>query len=389
MIVTVVQLRPTRNRENGCMRPTAFRTRASALLFIAACAVPPAGAAVQTQANRRPGLLLVLAADRARYYAALAATRNAKREGNAMEPIVGSGKYTYRVNENWQQPPEWLDVKACAVSVDSQDRVYCFNRNDAHPIVIFDRDGNFLSSWGAGLFKFPHAIRILQENGRDVVWLCDEHHQQFYKFTTDGQLLETIGEKGARSDTGVPADDFSSQAFRKVTHGGGPFNLPTDIAFAPSGEIFMTDGYGNARVHKFSADRKYMFSWGEPGTAPGQFNLPHGIWVDRRGRLLVADRENDRVQIFDQQGNLLQVWPIELIGPAFFYVDDDDIVYIPEHNGGMISILTLDGERLARWGAPIHRSCHGIWVDSQSDLYVVQPGEWTPRARRVVKYERQ
>jgi hypothetical protein len=97
-----------------------------------------------------------------------------------MEPIVGSGKYRYRVREDWQQPPEWLDVKACAVSVDSQDRVYCFNRNDAHPIVVFDRDGKFLNSWGAGLFKFPHAIRIVQENGEDRVWLCDEHHNQFY-----------------------------------------------------------------------------------------------------------------------------------------------------------------------------------------------------------------
>ena len=112
------------------------------------------------------------------------------------------------------------------------------------------------------------------------------------------------------------------------------------------------------------------------------------MWIDRRGRLLVADRENDRVQIFDQNGKLLEVWPTELIGPAFFYVDKDDIVYIPEHNGGMVSILTLDGERLARWGGPIHRSCHGIWCDSHRDLYVVQPGEWG-RVRRVVKYTRQ
>ncbi len=306
-----------------------------------------------------------------------------------MEPIVGSGKYTYRVNEEWQRPPAGLEIRACAVSVDSQDRVYCFNRNPEYPIVIFDRDGNFLSSWGAGLFTFPHAIRIVRENGQDVVWLCDEHHQQFQKFTTDGKLLQTIGEKGARSDTGVPADDLSSQAWRKVTHGGGPFNLPTDIAFAPDGSMFMTDGYGNARVHKFSPDAKYQFSWGEPGTAPGQFNLPHGVWIDRRGRVLVADRENDRVQVFDQNGKLLSVWSTELIGPAFFYVDDDDVVYIPEHNGGMISILTLDGERLARWGdGPVNRSCHGIWVDSRSDLYVVQPGEWG-RVRRVVKYERQ
>jgi len=306
-----------------------------------------------------------------------------------MEPIVGSGKYTYRVNEEWQRPPAGLEVRACAVSVDSQDRVYCFNRNAEHPVVVFDRDGNFLSSWGAGLFTFPHAIRIVKENGRDVVWLCDEHHQQFQKFTTEGKLLQTIGEKGARSDTGVPADDFSSAAWKKVTHGGGPFNLPTDIAFAADGSMFMTDGYGNARVHKFSPDAKYQFSWGEPGTAPGQFNLPHGVWIDRRGRVLVADRENDRVQVFDQNGRLLSVWSTELIGPAFFYVDDDDIVYIPEHNGGRISILTLDGERLARWGdGPVHRSCHGIWIDSHSDLYVVQPGEWG-RVRRVIKYERQ
>lgn len=305
----------------------------------------------------------------------------------ALGPIVGSGKYTYKVHEDWQRLPDWLELKPAAVAVDSEDRVYAFNRVDSHPVVVFDRDGNYLKSWGEGLFRYPHAIRIFPENGRDVVWLTDEYHHQFMKFTTDGELLETIGERGHRSDTGVPPDEWSSGAWKKVTHGGAPFNLPTDIAFAPSGDIFMTDGYGNARVHKFSPDRKYLFSWGDPGTAPGQFNLPHGIWVDRRGRLLVADRENDRVQVFDQSGNLLTIWPVELIGPAFFYVDQEDIVYIPEHNGGMVSILTLDGERLARWGDPIHRSCHGIWGDSHGDIYCVQPGEWG-RVRRVVKYER-
>ena len=229
--------------------------------------------------------------------------------------------------------------------------------------MIFDRDGKFLSSWGAGLFKFPHAIRIVPENGEDRVWLCDEHHNQFYKFTTDGKLLQTIGEKGKRSDTGVPESEWGSAAYKQVTHGGGPFNLPTDIAFAPDGSMFITDGYGNARVHKFSKDAQYQFSWGEPGTAPGQFNLPHGVWIDRRGRVLVADRENDRVQVFDQNGKLLNVWPTKLVGVAFFYVDDDDVVYVPEHNAGMVSILNLDGERLATWGdGPIMRSCHGIWV---------------------------
>ena len=302
-----------------------------------------------------------------------------------MEKIVGSGRYSYDVNEDWARLPAGIEMRACAVSVDSQDRVYCFNRSAEHPVLIFDRDGNFLSSWGAGMFAFPHAIRL---DAEDFVWLTDEHHGQFMKFTTDGRLLRTIGEKGKRSDTGVPEDDMSSSAWKKVTHGGGPFNLPTDIAFAPDGAMFMTDGYGNARVHKFAADGTYQFSWGEPGTAPGQFNLPHGVWIDRRGRVLIADRENDRVQVFDQEGHHLTTWPTELIGPAFFYVDKDDIVYIPEHNGGMVSILTLDGERLARWGdGPIMRSTHGIWVDSRGDLYVVQPGEWG-RVRRVVKYAR-
>jgi DNA-binding beta-propeller fold protein YncE len=301
-----------------------------------------------------------------------------------MDSIVGSGKHTYHVNDNWARVPEGIDMRPAAVAVDSKDRVFCFNRSNEHPVVIFDRDGNFLSSWGAGLFRFPHAIRF---DEHDNVWLTEEHNGQFMQFTNDGKLLRTIGVKGQRSDTGVPDDDFTSVAWKKVTHGGGPFNLPTDIAVIPSGEMYMTDGYGNARVHKFSADGKHLFSWGEPGNAPGQFNLPHGIWHDTRGRLLVADRENDRVQVFDLDGKLLTVWPTELIGPAFFYVDDEDIVYIPEHNGGMVSIVTLDGERLARWGAPIHRSIHGIWGDSEKSIYVVQPGEWG-RVRRVVKYTR-
>jgi DNA-binding beta-propeller fold protein YncE len=301
-----------------------------------------------------------------------------------METVVGSGKYRYRVLWDWARPPAGIEMRAAAVTVGADDRVYCFNRNSEHPVLVFDRDGNFLRSWGAGLFRFPHAIR---PDGPDHLWLTDEHHMQFMRFTTDGRLVRTIGERGARSDTGVPEDDFTSAAWRKVTHGGGPFNLPTDIAVAPSGEIFISDGYGNARIHKFSAGDEYLFSWGEPGNAPGQFNLPHGVWIDRRGRLLVADRENDRVQVFDQAGKLLEIWPTELIGPAFFYVDAEDIVYIPEHNGGMISVLSLDGERLARWGDPVHRSCHGIWGDSQGDIYVVEPGEWG-RLRRVVKYQR-
>ncbi|PKB73719.1 MAG: hypothetical protein BZY75_00280 [SAR202 cluster bacterium Io17-Chloro-G7] len=297
---------------------------------------------------------------------------------------VGSGKYTYTLDENWAKLPEGWEMPAAAVAGDSQDRIYCFNRDPDHPIVIFDREGNYLSSWGAGLIAFAHAILLDPE---DNVWLVDRNNHQVMKFTSDGTPLMTIGAKGFRSDTGVAPDDLSSTAFQSVTHGGDPFNMPAGIAFNPGGDIFIADGYANARVHKFNAQGQYIMSWGEPGTGPGEFNLPHGVWIDRQGRVLVADRENDRVQVFNQDGEHLNTWPTKLIGPALFCVDDDDVVYIPEHNGGLVSILTLEGERLAQWGSELHRSCHGIWVDSHKDLYVVMPGDWG-RTRRVVKFHR-
>jgi DNA-binding beta-propeller fold protein YncE len=299
--------------------------------------------------------------------------------------LVGSGKYTYEVLEDWARLPEGWAMPAAAVAVDSQDRVFCYNRTPDHPIVVFDQDGNFLFTWGDGLFAFPHAIRI---DDNDHIWLVDRDHGQIMQFTATGELLRTIGTKGYRSDTGVDPADSSSAAWQKVTHGGGPFNLPTDVAFTPGGEMFITDGYGNARVHKFAADGTHLFSWGEPGTAPGQFNLPHGVWIDRQGRVLVCDRENDRVQVFSQAGEFLTVWPSKLIGPAMFYVDNEDTMYIPEHNGGLVSVLTPEGERLAQWGDPAYRSCHGIAGDSHGNLYVVQPVKGK-RGRQIVKYVRQ
>jgi DNA-binding beta-propeller fold protein YncE len=298
--------------------------------------------------------------------------------------VVGSGRHRFEVHEDWAHEPAGYDMLAASVTVDAQDRVYCFNRGKEHPVIVFDREGNYLSSWGKGLFAFPHTIRVDKNNN---LWIVDRDHAQMMLFTTSGELLRTIGTQGFRSDTGVAPDDFRSEAFKNVTHGGGPFNLPTDIDVALSGELFVTDGYGNARVHKFAADGTHLFSWGEPGTAPGQFNLPHAVWIDRWGRLLVADRENDRVQVFDQNGKLLHIWPTQLIGPAVIYVDVNDIVYIVEHNSGLVSVLTLEGERLAQWGDPAFRSCHGIWGDSHGDLYVVRAGSWG-RRRRVVKHVR-
>lgn len=296
---------------------------------------------------------------------------------------VGSGKYTYTMDENWAKVPEGWAMPAAAVYGDSQDRVYCFNRDPDHPVVIFDREGNYLSHWGAGVVEFAHAILI---DKQDNVWLVDRDRGQVLKFTNEGKLLMTIGDKGFRSETGADNTVFGSNGYKDVVRGGDPFNLPAGIALNDAGEVFIADGYANARVHKFSPEGKHILSWGEPGTGPGQFNLPHGAWIDSNDRVLIADRENDRVQVFTQEGEHITTWPTKLIGPAVIYVDDEDVVYIPEHNGGLFSILSPEGERLAQWGSEIHRSCHGVWGDSHKDLYFVMPGEWRPR--RVVKFTR-
>ena len=298
--------------------------------------------------------------------------------------IVGQGKYTYEMDVHWAKAPEGWNMPAAAVYGDSQDRVYCFNRDLDHPVMIFDREGNFLSSWGAGLFLFPHAIILDKE---DNVWLVERNDGQIMKFTSDGKLLMTIGLKGFRSNTGADNTDFSSNGWKQVAHGGDPFNLPAGIAINNEGEVFIADGYANARVHRFEANGRYVTSWGGPGGGQGQFNLPHGAWIDRRGRLLIADRENDRVQVFSQAGEYISTWPSKLIGPAVMYIDEDDIAYVAEHNGGLVSVLTGDGEMLAQWGSMVHRSCHGIWADSHKDLYVVEPYEGS-QGRTVVKFTR-
>ena len=152
--------------------------------------------------------------------------------------------------------------------------------------------------------------------------------------------------------TGADNSSFDSNSWHQVVRGAEPFNMPAGIALNDAGEIYIADGYANARVHKFTPTGEHIFSWGEPGAGPGQFNLPHGAWINRQGNLLIADRENDRVQVFNQDGTHVADWPSKLIGPAVICVDDDDVAYVAEHNGGMLSILDSNGERLAQWGRP-------------------------------------
>src|SRR5262245_14080571 len=178
-------------------------------------------------------------------------------------------------DDHWAKlPPSWKWPDVVGVASDSRGRVFVFGRGD-HPLGIFDRDGKFLSNWGDGLFVRPHGIFIGPD---DSVWCTDDTDHTVRKFTPDGKLLMTLGTSGKPSDTGATSLDF-----RTIRRAAGPFHYPTNLAHSRAGDLYISDGYGNARVHKFSADGRLLFSWGEPGSGPGQFHVPHGIAVDAQG----------------------------------------------------------------------------------------------------------
>ena len=284
----------------------------------------------------------------------------------------GNGKYSYELVEPWAKLPQgesFIDV--CGISIDAEDRVYVFNRSK-RPMIVFDRDGNELSHWGEGLFKRPHGSFLSADNH---IWVTDDHSHVVHKFTRDGKPVMTLGNRDRPSDSGYrPGLDIFERT-ASIVKAAPPFNMPTGVAISSAGDIFISDGYGNARVHKFSAEGKLLFSWGEPGAKPGQFRLPHNIWIDREDRIWISDRENSRVQIFDTGGKLLDVWT-DLWRPTQACIDTDDTVYISELCR-RISIFTIDGKLLARWGneshsleAPLLVGPHVIGVDSRGDIYV-------------------
>ena len=294
--------------------------------------------------------------------------------------------FTYEVVPNWEQLPEnWSFYEATSVAVDSQDRVYVFNRGE-HPVIVFDRDGRFLDAWGEGLFVRPHGIWI---GADDTLYLVDDADHTVRQFTPQGELLMTLGESGCASETGCVGNDY-----RTIQAGGAPFNQPCDLVIGRSGDLFVADGYGNARVHRFSADGALKASWGEPGDAAGQFNLPHGIGVDSQGRLFVADRENSRLQVFSEDGALLTEWT-NVVRPTQVFFDQEDNVYVSElgrraglfpwmeldstTTGGRVSVFDSNGQLLARLGGG-DNPCepgdfftpHDVWVDSEGSIYVAE-----------------
>jgi DNA-binding beta-propeller fold protein YncE len=304
---------------------------------------------------------------------------------NSREQDVTLGAFRYRAKANWARwPAEWQVPEVVGVATDSQDRVFVFYRGE-HPVSVFGSDGSFLYSWGEGLFKRPHGITIGPD---DSVYLADDFDHTVRKFTPEGNLLLTLGTSGQPSDTGTTSLDF-----RGIQRAAGPFHYPTNVALGAAGEIYVSDGYGNARVHKFSADGRLLVSWGAPGGGPGEFRIPHGIAVDREGVVYVADRENSRLQLFSPDGKFLAQWT-DVARPCEVAIDGEGRVLVaelgyragmwpgtePPHagaTGGRVSIFDRQGKLLARFGGG-ERPCdagdffapHDIWLDSRGSFYV-------------------
>ena len=274
---------------------------------------------------------------------------------------VGTGKHTYELVQDFPKLPAGNSFgMVSSVATDSQDRLYVFQRKDP-PVMVFDRSGNYLRSWGIGAITHPHCITIVD----DIVYITDRDDSVAVIFTLEGKPLQVIGKRGVHSDTGCerPGD--------LVPRAAGPFNYPTEMAPGPSGDLYVTDGYRNCRVHRFTRDGQLINSWGEPGkTAPGQFHLPHSVLVAPDGRVYVCDRGNRRVQIFSADGKFISMWT-GMNGPNHIARDKDGIFYICEQKAdgapGFVSIRDGEGTVLARWES---RQVHGLWVDSHGDIYL-------------------
>ena len=301
--------------------------------------------------------------------------------------IVGSGDFTYEVIENWGSLPEgWSFGGVGSVAVDSQDRVYAFQRKDP-PILVFDREGTFLSSWGDGLISFGHGIHIGPD---DIVYLTDPNDHVTMTFTLDGKPLMVLGNRGQPSDTGC------EKPGGKVLRPGGPFNMPTQMVPSPSGDLYVSDGYRNCRVHRFSKNGEMLSSWGVPGGYhPGELWVVHCCWVDTEGTVYVCDRDNSRVQVFSATGEFIAEWT-EMYRPMSIYMDANETVYIsegtcfirevawvpePNRRFGRISMWDKQGHNLARLNTP---STHWIYGDSRGDLYAAEAG-----AQALKKYVKQ
>ena len=292
----------------------------------------------------------------------------------------------YSVEIRFGEEPETMPAgmkfgRVSAVTTDAQSNVYVFKRDPAtDQLVVFNSDGKYLRSWGKGMFTRPHGLRVDRDQN---IWAVDDAGHQVFKFTRDGKLLQTWGVKGV---SGADAKTF---------------NRPTDIAWDSKGNAYISDGYGNSRVVKLDKAGKYLTAWGTPGDGPGQFRIPHSIAVDSRDRVYVSDRENNRIQIFDENGKFLKQWTHLGCSQGVFITPKDEMWVITHRNnsenitydtlaGQLIRIDLESGKILGGMESPGHM----MTVAQTGEIYVAsltgnvfkwQPDPWWPRRAHEAK----
>lgn len=287
-----------------------------------------------------------------------------------MATTVGDGVWQYEPQQEWGEIPQGYGFPdASGVAVDPKDHVYILNRGP-HPVIVLDQNGKFVRSWGEGQFdQRAHGIHASPDG---AIFTVNDSQHCVKKHTPEGELLLVIGKE--------------NQAAAKWS--GEAFNRPTNMAVSPtSGDVYITDGYGNGRVHRFTADGGHIVSWGEPGCAPGQFQVPHNVVIDRDENVFVTDRENNRLQVFDKNGKLQAIWH-DIYRPQALCMDREGTIYVGEmlnqHGledcpglGHRLNVFTRQGEHRARIGdsqlgdAPTEFIApHGFAADSQGNLYV-------------------
>jgi DNA-binding beta-propeller fold protein YncE len=293
--------------------------------------------------------------------------------------VLGDGDYKYELVQGWAKLPEgWVFSLVSDAAIDSRGRIYAFTRGK-HPIIVFDKAGNFVTSWGYGEFGIsPHIIS--QSHGifigpDDSVYLTDAYQHVVRKYTPLGDMEQQWG------TTGVPG----------VTYYCREFNMPTGVAIAPDGCFYVSDGYGNRCVHKYTPAGEHLLTWGQAGSGPGEFAVVHNIGCDKTGRVLICDRENNRIQIFDPDGKHIETWS-ELLAPGDVWITDDNTIYVAEQGGGggRVSVFSPAGELISRFSGAqggVLEAAHGICVDDEGSIYVAEIGAGN-RGQRLQKFVR-
>ena len=299
------------------------------------------------------------------------------------------------------------------MGINSRGEAHLFCRSE-HPVQVFRADdGSFIRSWGGDVFT-PRSAHGLHIDPSDNLLLVDMARHTLGRFTPDGTRLLELGTADVASDTGHRGGTGGTGVVRAA----GPFNRPTDVCLDDQGNMFATDGYGNARVHRFDPDGALVASWGEPGRDKGCLTVPHGIAMGRDGNLIVADRENDRLQVMTTDGEFLGTWT-DIQRPCQVCLDGDGLVYVAElgrragdvtpygeivreNLPSRISIFDTDGELILRWGGLDGSreghfvAAHDLWVDADGALYVaevthtmgVAKGLVPPGTRAIQKFGR-